>query len=230
MTHASLPRHSSLPVGSTLHHSSRSVDYDWNPSFAFPPKQLQQAPQPALQTNRQHSLTLFDPRQPQYPNPYLMPQFIQTFFQEMGNNFSFLSYDETMGRLYHKTLSAVIANCIAALAVRYSDVQTLTGVDSITAAGSYEDNAKITLGPDIYNLMVNLDTLHSLMLLAWIEQKNGKAAGFQSYCQIAMRIADRLALSNETVGRLNARDPQHRMMRDTWSSLVSMHDMASIGA
>jgi hypothetical protein len=73
----------------------------------------------ATHPNGRNQLALFDPAQPQYPNPLLMPQLIQVFYQENANQFPYMPYQETLGRFFNKTLSALVANCIAAVAVRY---------------------------------------------------------------------------------------------------------------
>jgi hypothetical protein len=63
--------------------------------------------------------SLFDPSQPQQPNPILMPQLIQIFYQENRGRFPYMVYEETLQRFFNRTLPALVANCIAAAAARY---------------------------------------------------------------------------------------------------------------
>lgn len=48
-----------------------------------------------------------------------MPTFIQLFFQHHGSEFAFLTYQDVLADFWEHTLSAVLANCIAAMAVKY---------------------------------------------------------------------------------------------------------------
>jgi hypothetical protein len=114
-TNLVLPRHGSFSNGSGLY---SSPDYLFNTSESSPLRQFSHTTLPTPPLNGHGSITLFDPGQPQYPNPILMPQFIQLFFQEMGSEFPFMSYEETLARFFDKSISAVVANCIAALAVK----------------------------------------------------------------------------------------------------------------
>ncbi len=68
---------------------------------------------------------LFDPEHPQCPNPSLMPHFIQLFFEQMGGEFPFISYDEILAQFFAQTLSPLLSNCIASLAVRYANLPLL---------------------------------------------------------------------------------------------------------
>jgi hypothetical protein len=49
----------------------------------------------------------------------LMPHYIQTFFEHLGSEFTFLSYDEMLGEFWDRTLPILLSNCIAAMASRY---------------------------------------------------------------------------------------------------------------
>jgi hypothetical protein len=50
-----------------------------------------------------------------------MPHFIQTFFEHLGSEFTFLSYDEILGEFWDRTLPVLLSNCIAAMASRFVD-------------------------------------------------------------------------------------------------------------
>ena len=47
-----------------------------------------------------------------------MPHFIHTFFEHLGSEFTFLSYDEVLGEFWDRTLPVLLSNCIAAMASR----------------------------------------------------------------------------------------------------------------
>jgi hypothetical protein len=51
-----------------------------------------------------------------------MPHFIQLFFEQLGAEFPFLSYEETLAHFFDQTLPPLLANCIASLAVRCADL------------------------------------------------------------------------------------------------------------
>jgi hypothetical protein len=62
---------------------------------------------------------LFDPERPQYPHPTYMAHFIQLFFEQLGAEFPFVTYDEVSRDFWEQVLSPLLANCIAAMATRY---------------------------------------------------------------------------------------------------------------
>lgn len=64
--------------------------------------------------------SLFDPERPEQPNTLLMGQLIQDFFSNLSSHFPFLSYEEIAQKFLTHTLSSLMANCIAALAVRWA--------------------------------------------------------------------------------------------------------------
>ena len=66
----------------------------------------------------QRSLQLFDAENPQRPNPNLMTHFIQVFFERYGQDFNFLSYQDVLSDFWEQRLSLILANCIAAMAVK----------------------------------------------------------------------------------------------------------------
>lgn len=72
---------------------------------------------PGTHSNQQSPLLpLFDPQQPDRPNPALMMHFIQTYFDHYGSSFPCLAYDETIRQFLDHSLSPLIATGMAALA------------------------------------------------------------------------------------------------------------------
>lgn len=47
-----------------------------------------------------------------------MPHFIQTFFEQFAQEYTFLSYQEIIGEFWDRTLPPLLSNCIAAMASR----------------------------------------------------------------------------------------------------------------
>lgn len=67
----------------------------------------------------QRSVQLFDPENPQRPNPNLMPHFIGVFFEGHGGEYPFLQYQDVTADFMDHRLSTILANCIAAMASQY---------------------------------------------------------------------------------------------------------------
>jgi hypothetical protein len=61
---------------------------------------------------------LFSLNQPQYPHAELMPHYIRVFIQNFGAKCPFITYSDTLERFNRGILPAILANSIAALAVR----------------------------------------------------------------------------------------------------------------
>lgn len=63
-------------------------------------------------------IQLFDPVHQQRPHPSLMNHLIQVFFEQYGQDFPFLSYQDVVADYWDGRLPDVIANCVAAMAVK----------------------------------------------------------------------------------------------------------------
>lgn len=88
---------------------------------------------------------LFDSKQPNRPRSTLMMTFIQVFFDNLNIYFPFLAYDETIRRFFDQELTALQANCIAALAVRYTDAPEITERGAMFVTDQFCDIAKVNL-------------------------------------------------------------------------------------
>ena len=64
-------------------------------------------------------LVLFDPENHQRPQSDLMAHFVQIFFENYSHEFTFLSYQEVLGDFWDHRLNNILANCVAAMAVKY---------------------------------------------------------------------------------------------------------------
>jgi hypothetical protein len=122
--------------------------------------------------NNSHHILLFDPDHPQRPHPTLMPHFIQLFFEQLGAEFPFISYEEILGQFCEQSLAPLLSNCIASLAVRFSSLPELAVRGLHTVSDTYGDNAKTILSSVSHQPA--FETLHGLMLLSWSEYKNNR--------------------------------------------------------
>ena len=86
---------------------------------------------------------LFDAKQPNRPRSTLMMTFIQVFFDNLNVYFPFLAYDETIRRFFDQELTALQANCIAALAARYTEAPEITERGVMFVTDQFCDSAKV---------------------------------------------------------------------------------------
>ena len=75
---------------------------------------------------------LFDPQNASRPHSQIMMQFIQAFFDHLNVEYPFLAYDETIRQFFTQSLTPLLANCIAAHAVRFVDIPEVTKRGSCT--------------------------------------------------------------------------------------------------
>lgn len=62
---------------------------------------------------------LFDPSRPRYPSPVHFPHLAALFFDTLACHFPFLDRTTVMRQVEEGSLSAVLANCLAGLAIRW---------------------------------------------------------------------------------------------------------------
>lgn len=63
---------------------------------------------------------LFDPTRPRYPSPVHFPHLASLFFDNLACHFPFLDRAAVIRQADEGTLSAILANCLAGLAIRYA--------------------------------------------------------------------------------------------------------------
>ncbi|KAF8995469.1 hypothetical protein BDQ17DRAFT_1392227 [Cyathus striatus] len=179
-------------------------------------------PQPHSRTPQDsRSFQLFDSENPQRPHPSLMQHFIPLFFEHMGGEFGFITYEEIIAEFWDQTLPSLMANCIAAMASRYSNIPELNvrGLHNVSEA--YTDIAKAIL-PSVASTPT-METLHALMLLSWAEYKSNRIPGFRVYCQMAMRMAVELGLSDQNAVQMHLSENERNRRRSTWASILQLH-------
>jgi hypothetical protein len=155
----------------------------------------------------------------------MMPHYIQTFFEHLGSEFTFLSYDEVLREFWDRSLPLLLSNCIAAMASRFSNIPELTVRGLHNVAETYTDNAK-TIFSSIAHIPT-MDTLHALILLSWSEYKSNQVAGFRTYSQMAMRMAMDLGLSDQNSIQIHLSERERNRRRSAWSSILQLHSATS---
>ncbi len=94
---------------------------------------------------------LFDPERPRYPSPDFLAHLITLFFDRMACHFPFLKRETIIAKAKDGTLSAILANCVCALAARFSDMDGLLAGGSRALAGEpYCDMAKVRFRAPIF--------------------------------------------------------------------------------
>ncbi|KAJ6497818.1 hypothetical protein C8R45DRAFT_140751 [Mycena sanguinolenta] len=211
--------------GSSLRGPTRNDPIGY--SIASPPSHLLQNPRSSRPPSQHGSrpVHLFDPERPQFPHPTYMQHFIQLFFEQLGAEFPFVAYDEVSRDYWDQVLSPLLANCIAAMATRYSTMSELTVRGLHNVAETYSDNAKNILASIAH--IPSMDTLHGIMLLSWSEYKNNRIPGLRTYCQLAMKMAMELGLSDQNITPINASETERNRRRSTWASTLQLHLTAS---
>jgi len=154
------------------------------------------------------------------PNPSLMPQFLHTFFEQFGGEFTFLVYEDIMQDYWDRVLPPMLQNCIAAMASRYSTLPDLTVRGLLDVAETYSNTAKRLLSANGHP--PTLETLNAIMLLAWSEYKNHRYPAFRTYYQMAMRMAMDLGLEQNS-HQPHLSDKERNRRRASWANMLHMH-------
>ncbi|EJD05671.1 uncharacterized protein FOMMEDRAFT_145122 [Fomitiporia mediterranea MF3/22] len=138
--------------------------------------------------------SFFDPQRQGYPDPRLLPHFVDLFLIYAGSLFPFFDPDTTTRAAREGTLSPLIANCLSAYAARFSDnIRHFPGKRHLSG-DSFLDAAKcLLLGP----VPDKLERLHALILIAWSENGAGRPNNFFTYSQMAFSLAVELGLDSE---------------------------------
>ncbi|EIN12085.1 hypothetical protein PUNSTDRAFT_125125 [Punctularia strigosozonata HHB-11173 SS5] len=175
---------------------------------------------------------LFDPdlRGQDHPRPHpsVMPALIDSFFVHMGTDYSFLGYENVVQQYGAGTLSDLIANCIAALAIPFNAVPAFSGQDLYVIAETYAYNANMILMRRLETSEPSVELVNALILLAWIEYKSGRLAEFASYAQFATEMSQVLRLSEQDRLLDVAQNEQElTRLQATSTSVVQLRDMAA---
>lgn len=87
--------------------------------------------------------SLFDSTRSRYPSPQHLPHLTGLFFDHLACHFPFLDRNEVMTAVENETLPAILANCLASLACRFSDRPELLRPKRHVAGEAYADMAKV---------------------------------------------------------------------------------------
>ncbi|TRM69256.1 hypothetical protein BD626DRAFT_473478 [Schizophyllum amplum] len=204
-------RHStSSPINSSYPSHQAQGGYNYMASTPLP---LVQQPQ---------RINLFDQDNAHYPNRTLITEFTEQFIRHHAHNFPFVNVNEIWKQVWSGTLPAPFASCIASLACKHSTRADLTH-DRTTesVAEAYAENAKTMLGRRPAGTMA---MLHTLILLAWAEQRLGKADDARTHYDMAMRMAVDLGMTNSSINLIG---DQRDVRVLTWGNLVELHHALS---
>ncbi|TBU31729.1 hypothetical protein BD311DRAFT_103565 [Dichomitus squalens] len=174
---------------------------------------------PQLSSYPSPLLGLFDASDHHHPHPNLMMSFLTVFFERLGPAYPFLSSGNICERFLHRRLSPLLANAIAASAARFSTVNDIIQIGPANASDVYCQVAKSLIPSQ--GAHTTIETLHAVMLLAWVEYKRGRQAMFNDYARMVTRLAADLGISNETLPQLTrVSDPQSaRVFQSTWQGI-----------
>ncbi|KZP01230.1 hypothetical protein CALVIDRAFT_552314 [Calocera viscosa TUFC12733] len=169
---------------------------------------------------------LFDPADdvPTMPHPDHLPHLAELFFDYLGCHFPFLDREEVMRDIRERKITATLANCIAALGIRFTDRQVLlfqTDVEGLPtrrarAAEKYCMRAKEIITP--YLSLPSVEIVQALVLIAWAEFGCGRDSGLWMYSRMAVGMAMDLGLGFEATIQLVTDHPER--IRATWWAVI----------
>jgi len=170
-------------------------------------------------------LALFDSENRQRPESNLMAHFIQIFFEIYSHEFSFLSYKDLLGDVWYHRINNILANCIAAMAVKHSNLPELQMPtrELLNIAENYIDVAKTLLNSVSH--IPSLDTLQAIMLLCWFEHHHHRPPGFGIYYAMASKMSTDLGLQNTNDDLMSEYERSRRQA--TWAGMVQLHMTAN---
>lgn len=212
------PHYASSPLS---HSGSNPSDYASYASSTGLPQDLSTTYSGRSSTS---SAGLFDPRQPNLPNPNLMAHLLGVFCNNFERNFPFLQYEDLSRRLYNNSLSPILANSIAAISSRHStNPEILTrGVSQVSDA--YCNVAKRLLAAT--SATPYIEVLHAVVILFWTEYKAGRTSSCVEYSQMATKMAFNLGLGSESTMSASS-EHERSMLRATWTSVAQMQQMTT---
>ncbi|CAE6418786.1 unnamed protein product [Rhizoctonia solani] len=170
---------------------------------------------------------LFDPARPRYPNPKYLTHLANLFFDHLACHFPFLDRAQVMAQITDGTLPAILANCLAALAVRFSNRKELLKGPRHLAGEAYCDMAKLLV---VHMLSwPSVEVLQALVLIAWSEFGSGRDSGLWMYSRMAVGMAMDLGLGFEATVQLAATESEREKVRLTWWSTLLIDRINSWG-
>ncbi|KAF8160904.1 hypothetical protein B0H34DRAFT_357108 [Crassisporium funariophilum] len=167
------------------------------------------------------AINLFDPENPQRPNPNLMTHYINVFFERHGAEFPFLSYQDVSTDFWDQRLSSILANCIAAMSSKISNLPELSVRDLHNVAENYIDVAKNLVSSVVH--LPTMETLHSIILLSWFEHSHHRLPGFRTYCGMAMKMATDLGLQDPNTIEMCLTEYERHRRRTTMAAIMQLH-------
>ncbi|KAG8982646.1 hypothetical protein FRB90_006656, partial [Tulasnella sp. 427] len=171
---------------------------------------------------------LFDPHRPRYPSSKYLPHLTGLFFDHLACHFPFLVRKEVTEAVENETLPAVLANCIASLACRFSENPELLKAGKRAVAGeAFADMAKLLV---VHMLSwPSVEVVQTLVLIAWSEFGSGRDSGLWMYSRMAVAMAMDLGLQFEATVQLATTHAEKEKIRLTWWSCILIDRINSWG-
>ncbi|KAH9941022.1 hypothetical protein B0H21DRAFT_794226 [Amylocystis lapponica] len=205
-SHTAYPAHSG-PSAS----AQRSPQAGWGQTSAA--VSMSPSPRTAVPGIAQSApLPLFDPTHPNRPHMMLMTHYLPAYFNHYGHFFLFIVHDETIRRFLDQTLSPLIANCIAALAVWHTEIPDVVQRGEANMSDAYITQANTLLS----QAGSSVETLQALILLAWAEYKRARAPEYFTYVQRAGIMARQLGLADGSLVQRARSDYERTILQTTW--------------
>ncbi|KAG8906055.1 hypothetical protein FRB99_007712 [Tulasnella sp. 403] len=170
----------------------------------------------------------FDAQRPRYPSSKYLPHLAELFFDHLACHFPFLDREEVMEAVGNGTLPAVLANCIASLACRFSDCPDLIKGGKRSVAGeAFTDMSKLLI---VHKLSwPSVEVVQALVLTAWAEFGSGRDSGLWMYSRMAVAMAMDLGLQFESTVQLATTETAKENIRLTWWSVLLIDRINSWG-
>jgi len=112
---------------------------------------------------------------------------LKLFFDHFQGHFPFYSHTTFIAAVEAKDASALLLNCMCALAARFSDLPMLQAREVALRGEVFANKAKNMLVP-LLNLPSH-EVVASLLMIAWHELANNHDAGLYMYTGMACRMA-----------------------------------------
>ncbi|GJJ12425.1 hypothetical protein Clacol_006667 [Clathrus columnatus] len=171
-------------------------------------------------TSFHDDIPLFDHQRSRFPHPQRMHYLATLFFDTVGHSFPFLDRVDVLHRIEQKTCSAILANCLASLALRFSN-----NPENLSAASSFYDMAKNLAANAIS--VPSIEALHALICLSWTEYGAGQMDTFWIFSRMVITMCLDLGLGHEATIQVATTPEVRTRLRLTWWTVVCIADIAA---
>lgn len=149
-----------------------------------------------------------------------MYQLATLFFDTIADSFPFLDRLDILHRIERKTCSAILANCIASLALRYT-----SNPGDPPIASRFYDMAK-NLAVNVVS-MPSIEALHALICITWFEYSLGEMDTYWAFSRMAITMCLDLSLGYEATIQVATTPEVQMRLRLTWWTVVCIADISA---